>query len=91
MKTPNRHMFGWQIAIKSYRGNMTIVHKSGNMKKNDDVLNRWELANNPDNPAYMPLKAEPHIPIEGINITAVGTECFEEVRESYKQQRTSIY
>ncbi|MBW0579617.1 hypothetical protein O181_119332 [Austropuccinia psidii MF-1] len=26
MKTPNRHMLRWQIAIQEYRGNMTIVH-----------------------------------------------------------------
>lgn len=27
MKTPNRHMLRWQIAIQEYRGNMTIIHK----------------------------------------------------------------
>ncbi|MBW0497853.1 hypothetical protein O181_037568 [Austropuccinia psidii MF-1] len=48
MKTPNRHILRWQIAIK---------------------------------------EAEPQIPIEGINITDVGTEFFEEVRESYKQDK----
>ncbi|MBW0553573.1 hypothetical protein O181_093288 [Austropuccinia psidii MF-1] len=26
MKTPNRHMLRWQIAIQEYRGNMTIAH-----------------------------------------------------------------
>ncbi|MBW0537280.1 hypothetical protein O181_076995 [Austropuccinia psidii MF-1] len=31
MKTPNRNMSRWQIAIQEYRGNMTIVHKSGNI------------------------------------------------------------
>ncbi|MBW0515379.1 hypothetical protein O181_055094 [Austropuccinia psidii MF-1] len=85
MKTPNRHILRWQIAIKEYRGNMTIVHKAGNIHKNADGLSRWELSNTPDNPAYAPTSAEPQIPIEGINITDVGTEFFEEVRESYKQ------
>ncbi|MBW0589580.1 hypothetical protein O181_129295 [Austropuccinia psidii MF-1] len=33
MKTPNRHMLRWQIAIQTYRGNMTIVQKYGNIKK----------------------------------------------------------
>ncbi|MBW0512100.1 hypothetical protein O181_051815 [Austropuccinia psidii MF-1] len=28
MKTPNRHMLRWQIAIQEYRGNMAIVHKN---------------------------------------------------------------
>ncbi|MBW0520604.1 hypothetical protein O181_060319 [Austropuccinia psidii MF-1] len=85
MKTPNRHMFRLQIAIQEYRGNMTIVHKAGNIHKNADGLSRWALANTLDNPAYVTLEAEPQIPIEGINITDIGTELFEEVRESYKQ------
>ncbi|MBW0588538.1 hypothetical protein O181_128253 [Austropuccinia psidii MF-1] len=87
MKTPNRHMLRWQIAIQEYRGKMTIVHKAGNIHKNDDGLSRWALANTPDNPAYVPLKAEAKIPIEGININDIGTEFFEEVREYYKQHK----
>ncbi|MBW0546793.1 hypothetical protein O181_086508 [Austropuccinia psidii MF-1] len=87
MKTPNRHMLRCQIAIQEYRGNMTIIHKAGNIHKNADGLSRWELANTPDNPAYVPLEEEPQIPMEGINITDIGTEFFEEVGESYKQDR----
>ncbi|MBW0547252.1 hypothetical protein O181_086967 [Austropuccinia psidii MF-1] len=87
MKAPNRHMLRWQIAIHEYRGNMNIVHKAGNIHKNADGYSRCALANTPDNPAYVPLEAEPQIPIEGINITDIGTEFFEEVRESYKQNR----
>ncbi|MBW0510426.1 hypothetical protein O181_050141 [Austropuccinia psidii MF-1] len=33
MKTPNRHMLRWQIAIQEYRGNSTIVLKAGNIHK----------------------------------------------------------
>ncbi|MBW0547677.1 hypothetical protein O181_087392 [Austropuccinia psidii MF-1] len=51
MKTPNRHMLRWQISIQEYRGNMTIVHKEGNIHKNADGPSRWELANTPNNPA----------------------------------------
>ncbi|MBW0552563.1 hypothetical protein O181_092278 [Austropuccinia psidii MF-1] len=40
MKTPNRHMLRWQIAIQEYRGNMTKVHKSGNIHENADGLSR---------------------------------------------------
>ncbi|MBW0509474.1 hypothetical protein O181_049189 [Austropuccinia psidii MF-1] len=76
MKTPNRHMLRWQIAIQEYRGNMTIVHKSGNIHKNADGLSRWALPNTPDNPAYVPTGADTQIPVEGINITDVGTELF---------------
>ncbi|MBW0498945.1 hypothetical protein O181_038660 [Austropuccinia psidii MF-1] len=73
IKTPNRHMLRWQIAIQEYRGNMTIVHKAGNIHKNSDSLSRWALPNTPDSPAYVPATAEPQISIEGINITDVGT------------------
>ncbi|MBW0530398.1 hypothetical protein O181_070113 [Austropuccinia psidii MF-1] len=87
MKTPNRHILRWQIGIQEYRGNMTIVHKEGNIQKNADGFSRWALANTPDNQAYVPLEVEPQIPIEVINITDIGTEFFEEVRESYKQDK----
>ncbi|MBW0532999.1 hypothetical protein O181_072714 [Austropuccinia psidii MF-1] len=83
MKTPNRHLLRWQIAIKEYRGNMTIVRKAGKIHKNANELSRWASANTPDNPAYVSLEEEPQIPIEGINITDIGTEFFEQVRESY--------
>ncbi|MBW0539188.1 hypothetical protein O181_078903 [Austropuccinia psidii MF-1] len=87
MQTPNRHILRWQIAIQEDRGNMTIAHKAGNIHKNGDGLSRWALANTPDNPVYVPLGAEPQILIEGINIIDIGTEFFEEVRESYKQDK----
>ncbi|MBW0464228.1 hypothetical protein O181_003943 [Austropuccinia psidii MF-1] len=80
-------MLRWQIAIQEYRGNMTIVHKAGNIHKNSDGLSRWALTNTPDNPACVPTSAEPQAPIDGIKITDVGTEFFEEVRESYRQDR----
>ncbi|MBW0558409.1 hypothetical protein O181_098124 [Austropuccinia psidii MF-1] len=80
-------MLRWQIAIQEYRGNMTIAHESGNIHKNAYGISRWELGNTPDNPPYVPLEAEPQIPIEGLNITDIGTELFEEVRESYKQDK----
>ncbi|MBW0572918.1 hypothetical protein O181_112633 [Austropuccinia psidii MF-1] len=87
MKTPNRHMLRWQIAIQEYRGNMTIVHKDGNIHKNADGLSRWPLPNNIDNPAYVPEEASPQIPIEGISVTDLNTTFFEEVRHSYTQDK----
>ncbi|MBW0576569.1 hypothetical protein O181_116284 [Austropuccinia psidii MF-1] len=80
-------MLRWNIAIQDYRGNMTIVHKAGNIHKNADGLSRWELPNTSENSSYVPTSAEPQIPIEGINIRAVGKEFFEEVGESYKQDK----
>ncbi|MBW0565383.1 hypothetical protein O181_105098 [Austropuccinia psidii MF-1] len=49
MKTPNRYMLRWQIAIQEYRGNMTIVNKDGNIHNNADGLSRWPLLNKIDN------------------------------------------
>ncbi|MBW0557030.1 hypothetical protein O181_096745 [Austropuccinia psidii MF-1] len=66
---------------------MTIVHKSGKVHKNAYGLSRWELANTPYNPSYVSLEGEPQILIEGINITDIGTEFFEEFRESYMQDK----
>ncbi|MBW0496883.1 hypothetical protein O181_036598 [Austropuccinia psidii MF-1] len=80
-------MLRWQIAIQEYRGNMTIVHKDGNIHKNADVLSRLPLQNDIDNPAYVPQEASPHIPIEGISLTDLNTTFFEEVRSSYNQDR----
>ncbi|MBW0492702.1 hypothetical protein O181_032417 [Austropuccinia psidii MF-1] len=54
MKTPNRHMLRWPIAIQEYLGNMNIAHKYGNIHENADGLSRWPLPNNTGNPAYVP-------------------------------------
>ncbi|MBW0502790.1 hypothetical protein O181_042505 [Austropuccinia psidii MF-1] len=87
MKTPNIHFLRWQIAIQEYRGNMTILHKDGNIHKNADVLIRWPLPKNIDNPAYVPEEASPQIPIEVISVTDLNTTFFEELRNSYTQDR----
>ncbi|MBW0568416.1 hypothetical protein O181_108131 [Austropuccinia psidii MF-1] len=78
MNTPNRHMLRWQIAIQEYRGNMTIVHKDGNIHKNADGLSRWPRPNNIHNAVYVPGEASPKIPIEGISVTDLNTTFFEE-------------
>ncbi|MBW0515259.1 hypothetical protein O181_054974 [Austropuccinia psidii MF-1] len=88
MNTPNRHMLRWKIAIKAYRGNMTIVHKDGNINKNADGPSRWPLTNSIDNPAYVPEEASPQLPIEGISFTYLNTTFFEELRNSYTQDNS---
>ncbi|MBW0535239.1 hypothetical protein O181_074954 [Austropuccinia psidii MF-1] len=87
MKTPNRHMLRWQRATQEYRGNFTIVHKDGNIHKNADGLRRWPLPNNIYNPAYVPEESSPQFPIEGISVTDLNATFFEEVRNSYTQDR----
>ncbi|MBW0569544.1 hypothetical protein O181_109259 [Austropuccinia psidii MF-1] len=54
MKTTNRHMLRWQLAIQEYRGNITIIYKEGKSHTNADGLIRWPLDNVKSNPAYDP-------------------------------------
>ncbi|MBW0560756.1 hypothetical protein O181_100471 [Austropuccinia psidii MF-1] len=54
MKTTNRHMLRWQIAIQEYRGNITIIYKEGKTHTNADGLSRFPLDNFKRNPAYDP-------------------------------------
>ncbi|MBW0568291.1 hypothetical protein O181_108006 [Austropuccinia psidii MF-1] len=67
MKTTNRHMLRWQIAIQEYRGNMTIIYKEGKSHTNGDGLSRWPLDNVKRNPAYDPEVAA-KIPIHFMEI-----------------------
>ncbi|MBW0528796.1 hypothetical protein O181_068511 [Austropuccinia psidii MF-1] len=87
MKTPNRHMLRWQIAIQEYRGNMTIVHKDGNIDQNADGLSRWQLTNNIHNPAYVPGETSPQLLTERISVTDLNTTFFEKVRNSCTQDK----
>ncbi|MBW0466845.1 hypothetical protein O181_006560 [Austropuccinia psidii MF-1] len=54
VKTTNRHMLRWQIAIQEDRGNMTIIYKEGRVHTNADGLSRFSLATVQTNPAYDP-------------------------------------
>ncbi|MBW0543895.1 hypothetical protein O181_083610 [Austropuccinia psidii MF-1] len=67
MKTTNRNMLRWQIAIQEYRGNMKIIYKEGKSHTNEDGLRRWPLDNVRSNPAYDP-ELEAKIPIHFIEI-----------------------
>ncbi|MBW0558742.1 hypothetical protein O181_098457 [Austropuccinia psidii MF-1] len=80
-------MITWEIAIQEYRCNMTIVHKDRNTHKNAGGLLRCPLPHNIDNPAYVPEEASPQIPIGEISVTDLCTTLFEEVRNSYTQDR----
>jgi hypothetical protein len=82
MKSPNRHMLRWQIAIQQYRGQMTIIHKEGAKNKNVDGLSRWALPNTPENPAYGPEDND-IFPILGIHVCDLDEAFYELVRQSY--------
>ncbi|MBW0572702.1 hypothetical protein O181_112417 [Austropuccinia psidii MF-1] len=87
MKKPKKHIHRWQIAIQEYRGNMILVKKDGNIHKYSDGLSRWPLPNDIEEPAYIPDKASPQIPIEGISVTDLSTTLFEEVRSSITKDK----
>ncbi|MBW0544334.1 hypothetical protein O181_084049 [Austropuccinia psidii MF-1] len=67
MKTTNRHMLRWQVALQELRGNMTIIFKEGKIHTNADVLSRWPLDNVRSNPAHDPEVAA-KIPIHSMEI-----------------------
>ncbi|MBW0460312.1 hypothetical protein O181_000027 [Austropuccinia psidii MF-1] len=67
MKTTNRHMLKWQIAIQEYRGNMNIIYKEVKRHTNADGLSRGPLDNVKRNPAYDPEVAD-KIPIHLMEI-----------------------
>ncbi|MBW0547894.1 hypothetical protein O181_087609 [Austropuccinia psidii MF-1] len=54
MKTTNRHMLRWRIAIQEYRSNMTIIYKEGKSHTNADCHSRWPMGNVKSIPAYDP-------------------------------------
>ncbi|MBW0562811.1 hypothetical protein O181_102526 [Austropuccinia psidii MF-1] len=67
MKTTNRHMMRWKIAIQEYRGNMNIIYKEVKSHTNADDLSRWPLDSVKSNPAYDPEVAA-KIPIHFMEI-----------------------
>ncbi|MBW0585272.1 hypothetical protein O181_124987 [Austropuccinia psidii MF-1] len=54
MKTTNRHMLRWKIALQEYRGNMAIIYKEGKSHTNANGCNSLPLDNVKNNPAYDP-------------------------------------
>ncbi|MBW0539128.1 hypothetical protein O181_078843 [Austropuccinia psidii MF-1] len=54
MKTTNRHMLRWKIAIQEYRGNINIMYKQVKSHTNTDGLSIWPLDNVKRTPAYDP-------------------------------------
>ncbi|MBW0543069.1 hypothetical protein O181_082784 [Austropuccinia psidii MF-1] len=78
-------MLRWQIVIQEYRGNITIVHKDGNIHKNENGLRIFPLQNYIENPTYVPEEASTQIPIEGPSVTDLNTTFFEEVKKTYTE------
>ncbi|MBW0514679.1 hypothetical protein O181_054394 [Austropuccinia psidii MF-1] len=75
MKTTNRHILRWQIAIQEYRGKMTIIYKEGKFHTNAVGLSRQPLDNVKSNPAYDP-EVPAKIPIHLMEIDWRKTSDF---------------
>jgi hypothetical protein len=83
MKTPNRHMFRWQIAIQEYRGRMTISHRPGDKHQNADCLSRNPMPNTQENPACVPPDDDTEI--FGLHIVDLEKEFYSSVAEGYNK------
>ncbi|MBW0498079.1 hypothetical protein O181_037794 [Austropuccinia psidii MF-1] len=83
MKKANLHILRWHIAIQEYRGNTKIVKKYGNTNKNADGLRRWAPENTPENPAWVQQEENNR----GICVTDIGTEFFNQVKDSYRMEK----
>ena len=81
LKTPNRHMFRWQLAIQEYRGRMTISHRAGALHMNADLLSRHPLPNDANNPAG--VDEVDMVEIFGLHVVDLASEFFAEVAEGY--------
>ncbi|MEQ4601430.1 MAG: reverse transcriptase family protein, partial [Pseudomonas amygdali] len=66
LKTPNRHMLRWQLAVQEYSGLMTIVHRAGATHGNADGLSRQPLPNDASNPAS-DLSNEPEPAVHAVS------------------------
>ncbi|KAK4698583.1 hypothetical protein P7C70_g7691, partial [Phenoliferia sp. Uapishka_3] len=82
MKTPNRHMLRWQLAIQEYRGRMTILHREGRVHLNADGMSRMALPNDASNPAA-DLSGEPESPIHALSFVELDDEFFSAIKASY--------
>ncbi|MBW0472758.1 hypothetical protein O181_012473 [Austropuccinia psidii MF-1] len=67
MKTTNRHMLRWQIAMQGFGENIIIIYKEGKTHTNSDGLSRWTLDIVKGNPAYDP-EVEAMIPMHFMDI-----------------------
>jgi transposase InsO family protein len=89
MKTPNRHMLRWQLYIQHYRGQMTIVHRSGASHTNVDGLSRAALPNDSLNPAAdlheddIPEVHSLEADFHAIAVSSLSEEIFDSIRAGY--------
>ena len=84
LRTPNRHMLRWQLAIQEYRGRMTIIHRPGKANANADALSRFPLPNDSSNPAAdLDVGEEPRI--HALAFTELDDSFFQSVVDGYNK------
>ncbi|MBW0532203.1 hypothetical protein O181_071918 [Austropuccinia psidii MF-1] len=93
-KTTNRHMLRWKIAIREYRGNMTLIYKEAKIpihfmeiyrKKNFRIYEWATESGTPDSGNTDSEGTE--TPILGISSSELHTEFFNAVMKTYVKQK----
>ena len=90
MKTPNRHILRWQLAIQEYRWHMTITHREGKNHTNADGLSRNAFPNDENNPASDLEPEEKVQPVFGIHVIDLKDEFFETVKKGYEKDQNIV-
>lgn len=85
LKTPNRHMFRWQLAFQEYRGRITISHRPGLKHQNADCLSRHPMPNNKENPAGGPEDLGDANQVFGLHVIDLESEFHSDVALGYEK------
>ncbi|MBW0581870.1 hypothetical protein O181_121585 [Austropuccinia psidii MF-1] len=94
MKTTNRHMLRWQIAIQEYRGNISIIYKEGKIPIHFMEIDRmknfrcseWAPGSGTPDSGNTDCE-ETETPILGISSSKLKNEFFSAVLKSYAKQK----
>ncbi|MBW0523117.1 hypothetical protein O181_062832 [Austropuccinia psidii MF-1] len=84
MKTTNRHMLRWQIAIQEYRGNMTIIYKEDRRK--NFRFSEWAPESGTLDSGNTDSEGT-ETPILGISSSELHNEFFSAVLKSYSKHK----
>ncbi|MBW0463216.1 hypothetical protein O181_002931 [Austropuccinia psidii MF-1] len=83
MKTTNRQMLRWQIAIQEYRGNMNIIYKEG---KKNFKFSEWEPESGTSDSGNTDSEGT-ETPILGIGSSELNNEFFNAVMKTYAKHK----
>ncbi|MBW0539396.1 hypothetical protein O181_079111 [Austropuccinia psidii MF-1] len=84
MKTTNRHLLQWQIAIQEYRGNMTVIYKED--RKKNFRFSEWAPESGTLDSGNTDSK-ETETPILGISSSELHNEFLSAVLKSYAKNK----